>query len=216
MTKFAPWSLLLLVGLLWKKTRTDNRENAAILWLVCWFLGGLLAMTLVPSKRVDRIFPIVPVLALCLAAWLPSLRTARWLQPRVLLAVGALAVVGYGGYAIHFAWQGHRNELQRLVVFGREVERLCQASGWRYSVIEGRDEGMLMYAHKQEFADVKTAATELKNGTIHVAVVDSSARKKLAGRVGKLDTLLEVAHPTDKKYSYALVRLSPPAAGAEL
>jgi hypothetical protein len=37
-------------------------------WLICWSLGGLLAMSLIPSKRVDRIFPVIPPLCLLAAA----------------------------------------------------------------------------------------------------------------------------------------------------
>src|SRR5207244_6520958 len=40
--------------------------------LVCWSLGGLIAMSLIPSKRVDRIFPVVPPLCLLLGAQIGS------------------------------------------------------------------------------------------------------------------------------------------------
>jgi hypothetical protein len=37
-------------------------------WLLCWSVGGLILMSLIPSKRVDRIFPIIPPLCLLFAA----------------------------------------------------------------------------------------------------------------------------------------------------
>src|SRR6185312_5224896 len=43
-------------------------------WLVCFGLGGLIVMSLIPSKRVDRIFPVIPPLCLLLAAQIGS----RW------------------------------------------------------------------------------------------------------------------------------------------
>src|SRR5262249_37493562 len=73
--KFAPWSVLIVaLGLLsFRRTHSGIRNlfrqtNPDILWLVCWSLGGFVAMSLVPSKRVDRIYPVVPPLCLLLAA----------------------------------------------------------------------------------------------------------------------------------------------------
>ena len=70
--KFAPWSVLILaLGVLsFRRTRSGIRNlfrqtTPDILWLVCWSLGGLVVMSLVPSKRVDRIYPVVPPLACC-------------------------------------------------------------------------------------------------------------------------------------------------------
>jgi 4-amino-4-deoxy-L-arabinose transferase and related glycosyltransferases of PMT family len=70
--KFAPWSVLILVlGVLsFRRTRSGIRNlfrqtEPDILWLVCWSLGGFVVMSLVPSKRVDRIYPVVPPLCCC-------------------------------------------------------------------------------------------------------------------------------------------------------
>jgi len=46
--------------------------SPGVFWLVCWSLGGLIAMSLIPSKRVDRIFPVIPPLCLLLAAQIGS------------------------------------------------------------------------------------------------------------------------------------------------
>ena len=77
--KFAPWSILLIAiaifGLAsrrWKIGAAFREISPGILWLVCWSAGGLIAMSLIPSKRVDRIFPIVPPLCLLLAAQIGS------------------------------------------------------------------------------------------------------------------------------------------------
>src|SRR5437870_9365925 len=73
--KFAPWSALMiavailgLVSRRWKIRVAFREMSPETFWLVCWSLGGLVAMSLIPSKRVDRIFPIVPPLCLLLAA----------------------------------------------------------------------------------------------------------------------------------------------------
>ena len=77
--KFAPWSILLIAiaifGLAsrrWKIGAAFRGISPGILWLVCWSAGGLIAMSLIPSKRVDRIFPVVPPLCLLLAAQIGS------------------------------------------------------------------------------------------------------------------------------------------------
>ncbi len=73
--KFAPWSILLIVVAIfdlasrrWKVGAALREMSPGTFWLVCWSVGGLIVMSLIPSKRVDRIFPIVPPLCLLLAA----------------------------------------------------------------------------------------------------------------------------------------------------
>src|SRR5439155_23138404 len=73
--KFAPWSLLnigLLVIALRKTKAATGRWlgnfSPEMFWLMTWALGGIAVMSLVSSKRVDRIFPAVPPLCMLLAA----------------------------------------------------------------------------------------------------------------------------------------------------
>jgi len=72
--RFAPWSVLIIaIAILhlrsrrWKIGGAFREMSAETFWLICWTLAGLLVMSLIPSKRVDRIFPIVPPLCLLLA-----------------------------------------------------------------------------------------------------------------------------------------------------
>jgi 4-amino-4-deoxy-L-arabinose transferase-like glycosyltransferase len=86
--KFAPWSLLSL-GLGIAAWRAGKRNlSPDILWLLLWSLGGLLVMSLIPSKRVDRIFPIVPPLCLLIAAQFSpqSASIRRWSAIALILA----------------------------------------------------------------------------------------------------------------------------------
>jgi 4-amino-4-deoxy-L-arabinose transferase-like glycosyltransferase len=73
--KFAPWSILLiaiavldLASRRWRVGPTFREISPDTCWLLCWSLGGLIVMSLIPSKRVDRIFPVIPPLCLLLAA----------------------------------------------------------------------------------------------------------------------------------------------------
>jgi hypothetical protein len=68
--KFAPWSLL-VIGLLvvaLRKTKATRGKWLAELspemfFLVAWVAGGIALMSFILSKRVDRIFPVVPALS---------------------------------------------------------------------------------------------------------------------------------------------------------
>ncbi len=73
--KFAPWSLLMVAIALvdlhsrrWRLRSALRDMSPETFWLLCWSLGGVIVMSLIPSKRVDRIFPIIPPLCLLLAA----------------------------------------------------------------------------------------------------------------------------------------------------
>ena len=52
---FAPWSLLLIALPFLKNVRGAIARNPATLWLVCWALGGLVFMSLIPSKTFSRV-----------------------------------------------------------------------------------------------------------------------------------------------------------------
>src|SRR6187455_183157 len=73
--KFAPWSVL-MIGIAaldfrsrnWRLRSVFREMSPETFWLVCWSIGGLVVMSLIPSKRVDRIFPVIPPLCLLLAA----------------------------------------------------------------------------------------------------------------------------------------------------
>ena len=77
--KFAPWSILLiaiaifdLASRRWRIGTAFREMSPDTFWLLCWSLGGLIVMSLIPSKRVDRIFPVIPPLCLLLAAQVAS------------------------------------------------------------------------------------------------------------------------------------------------
>jgi 4-amino-4-deoxy-L-arabinose transferase-like glycosyltransferase len=80
--KFAPWSVL-IIGIAvvdlhsrrWRLRLALREMSPEIFWLLCWSVGGLILMSLIPSKRVDRIFPIIPPLCLLLAAQIARLGT---------------------------------------------------------------------------------------------------------------------------------------------
>ena len=73
--KFAPWSVLMIAiaavdlrSRNWRLRSVFREMSPETFWLLCWSIGGLIVMSLIPSKRVDRIFPVIPPLCLLLAA----------------------------------------------------------------------------------------------------------------------------------------------------
>lgn len=181
--KFAPWSLLLL-GLtifFWRRrARLSLRMEPETVWLVCWSLGGLVLMSIIPSKRVDRIFPIVPPLALLLGAQVArALKNERWrLKVRPWLGPALVfAIVFTGGYAAWKIGSARQERSDSLARFGAQVREEAKAHDWRYGLVGGREEGMLLYLRRDHFLSPNDAAAEWKAGRLDALVVrDQPAR----------------------------------------
>ncbi len=77
--RMSPWSWLAAAALFflpWKSFRQraepgekDGQPFQGALFAFCWLAAGLILLSAVPSKRVDRVFPMVPALCL-LAGWI--------------------------------------------------------------------------------------------------------------------------------------------------
>lgn len=183
--KFAPWSVLSLVFAVLSFRRTGRsirnfiRETSPeTLWLVVWSLGGLLVMSFVPSKRVDRIYAVLPPLCLLLAAQVHGLsreehsggeRVLRW-------SAGALlfSIVFAGGYAATKMLSNYRDHADALETFSGKVNAQVAAHYWRFEVISGRGagyEGMLLYLQKLHFIKPDKAIEEWNRGSFDALVV---------------------------------------------
>src|SRR5207237_1074444 len=154
--KFAPWSLVMisitifdLASRRWRIGAAFRDMSAETFWLLCWSLGGLIVMSLIPSKRVDRIFPIIPPLCLLLAAQIGGVGALRppgasALRPYLAIVL-AFAILFTGGYKISKVISGYRHHRDALGIFGRDVRRQAAAHHWRYGVVSAKDEGLLLY-----------------------------------------------------------------------
>src|SRR6266513_2108132 len=128
--KFAPWSVLMIgiatVGLQsrnWRLRSVFRETSPETFWLLCWSIGGLMLMSLIPSKRVDRIFPVIPPLCLLFAAQIGNSSVNEQLRARIYRwsAVALfLSILLTGGYTIAKVFSGYRDHRDALVVFGRE------------------------------------------------------------------------------------------------
>jgi len=196
--KFAPWSVLMIgiaaVGLRsrnWRLRSVFREISPETFWLLCWSIGGLIVMSLIPSKRVDRIFPVIPPLCLLLAAQIaprtscsdgPAGGSSRSIEPdeaahravagvycwsTIALAFAILFIGGYTGWKVITGYRDHRDA---LAVFGRNIRHEAEARHWRYDVVSAKDEGLLLYLRKTHFVEPATAITEWNTGNLDALV----------------------------------------------
>ncbi|MDQ3117522.1 MAG: hypothetical protein M3Q86_13095, partial [Verrucomicrobiota bacterium] len=175
--KFAPWSVLLpgLAIFFWRRReRLSLQMKPDTVWLVCWAVGGLLLMSIIPSKRVDRIFPILPPLCLLLGAQVAcAFENERW-RSKIRPWLGAallFAIVFTGGYAAWKIGTALHEQSDALVKFSRQVRAETAARQWRYAVVGGREEGMLLYLRRDHFLAPNEAVAQWKNGQLDALVV---------------------------------------------
>jgi 4-amino-4-deoxy-L-arabinose transferase-like glycosyltransferase len=191
--RFAPWSVLLvLLPLLGAREQSLKIRDwlramsPETFWLVAWSLGGLLVMSFVPSKRIDRVFPIVPPLCLLLAAQVAELQKREKLRAMtarcctIAIVIGCLFTTAYATGKIVVA---HRQQSDAFATFGQEVRQEAAARGLRYEVIGGEDEGMLLYLRRNEFLAPGEAVAEWNDGTLDGLVVPEDELNELLPRL---------------------------------
>jgi hypothetical protein len=186
--------LALLAG---KKNGVASRSplSPEMFWLLAWSLGGLLVMSFVPSKRIDRIFPIVPPLCLLLGAVVGGLREKERWRPIVDRCCGIallLSVVFTSVYTARKVVIAGREKRDAFAAFGREVVQEARMRGWRYAVVGGEDEGMLLYVRQTEFLEPAQAAADWNAGKLDALVVADDEMPSLLARLahGEPKTIL--------------------------
>ncbi len=205
--KFAPWSILLIAIAIfdlgsrrWRMGSAFREMSPATFWLLCWSLGGLIVMSLIPSKRVDRIFPVIPPLCLLLASqiggrWRCSHGSMSRHQPGAvtdpsghrpvatdnastrIYVCGAIALVFAvfftGGYTTWKVVTGYRDRRDRLAIFGRAVRSEAETHHWRYEIVSARDEGLLLYLQKTRYIEPDRAVADWNAGSLDALVAST-------------------------------------------
>src|SRR5438093_799343 len=206
--KFAPWSLLMVAIALvdlhsrrWRLRSALRDMSPESFWLLCWSLGGVIVMSLIPSKRVDRIFPIIPPLCLLLAAQIgrhgaPRRLDASALRPYLAIAL-VVALLFTGSYTIWKVITGYRHHRDALAVFGRDVRREAAAHHWRYEVVSAKDEGLLLYLQKTQFIEPDRVSAEWNQCNLHVLVASTEKAPALMWR--RHDATLSQVRSNDRK-----------------
>jgi 4-amino-4-deoxy-L-arabinose transferase-like glycosyltransferase len=201
--KFAPWSLLLVAfAIAFPKVRRGMSPH--VLWLVLWAMGGLLLMTFVPSKRLDRIFPVLPPLCLLLVEWCALLWHDR--RARVSTGVAILAAMFFaGGYFMGLVPVNYRERTPALVEFSERVRALAREHDVEQITLpRSRDEGLLMYFDLSKFSDKSNAFNDWKKGKPMALVIsDRTTEKEFFEEVGKAIPALdsgELKNKNEKRY----------------
>src|SRR5438132_7932788 len=209
--KFAPWSLLtlgLLVVALRKTKATTGKWlgnlSPEMFWLITWALGGIVVMSLVSSKRVDRIFPAVPPLCMLLAAQIKAVMESNGVRVRRIAACAIIfASIFTGAYSAMRVIDGYLNDRDALVKFGREVRRIAEAEHLRYEVLPSRDEGMLLYLQRPRFYTRLIEATATPPGLDALVVpIDEDP-----WRSGKFPYRVTVEKKSEDPSSYGFLTL---------
>ena len=187
--KFFPWSVLMLVLAIvdlrarqWKIGRMFHELSPQTLWLVCWVFAGLLVMSLIPSKRVDRIYPIVPPFCLLLATQIGNTsRSEQWREHVHLLSAIALllSILFTGSYSILKVASGYRGHRDALVEFGREVRKTAAAHHWRIETVPAEDEGLLLYLDRPRFVRADEAITRWNRAEVDALVAPGEEAPEL-------------------------------------
>jgi 4-amino-4-deoxy-L-arabinose transferase-like glycosyltransferase len=217
--KFAPWSVLImgiavfdLASHRWRIGAAFREMSLGTFWLLCWSLGGLLAMSLIPSKRMDRIFPIVPPLCLLLASQVHGMvgalrrRDAPAVRPYLATAL-AFSMLFTGGYTIFKIVSGYRDHHDALAVFGRSVRHEAEVRGWRYEIISAKDEGLLLYVRRTHFIEPDRAVIEWNRGNLDALVASTEKAPALVGelRDASLSSLKSNEKKKEQGRDYVLI-----------
>lgn len=200
--KFAPWSLL-LVTLAIAFPQVRRRMSPRVLWLVLWSMGGLLLMTFVPSKRLDRIFPVIPPLCLLVVEWCALLWTDRRMRVGACVATLAAALFA-GGYFIGLVPWSYHAGAPALVDFSRQARQLAQARGIETITLpRARDESLLMYFDLPRYADKSDAFDAWKAGKPMAIVLSERNAAEFRESVGVVAPSLdsgELREKNEKRY----------------
>ena len=187
--KFFPWSALIFALALialrarkWSLRAVFREMSPATIWVICWIGGGLVVMSLIPSKRVDRIFPLVSPLCLLVAVQTARFlnvesersRNLRWVGATLLLAV--LFTTGYATGRIVDGYRGHRDALS---IFGRQVRTEAARNNWHYEAVGKSDEGLPLYLTRPHFLKPDAAIAKWNNGEIDALAVPVDQAKDL-------------------------------------
>lgn len=211
--KFAPWSVLLVAMACldlrarnWRLRLALRQMQPGTCWLLCWIAGGLVVMSLVPSKRVDRIFPVVPPLCLLLATL--TSRAGPLRGTCFLEAALVFAIFFAGGYTTWKIVSGYRQQRDALAVFGRAIRTEAEMHRWRYEVVSARDEGLLLYLRKTHFIEPNRAVAEWNAGKLDALVASSEKASTLMPRLtGAVVARLKLPDRQDQQAAgYVLIR----------
>jgi 4-amino-4-deoxy-L-arabinose transferase-like glycosyltransferase len=204
--KMLPWTLVLLfLFLKYEDVRLLMIRKPELLWLVCWALGGLVFMSLMPSKRVDRIFPAFFPVALLL----PGLLAAVWTRPGIKTLTAAavlMAILMWGGTYLAMVVHGYQHGASSLREFARECQTtVTERNLGTVGLLTSLDEGLILYLGKERFLGTSEALERWKQGAIRALVLPERRYEELSQQIGRHEILLRSGPLPKNESSYLLI-----------
>ncbi len=248
--QWLPWDVLLLAvtmrlvmmwGRLPTKVLTRVRwlggticRNPGTLWLVCWATGGFILLSLVPSKRTDRIFPVVPPLALVLVALLARAQQPE--EPAAALAPSevsttapppvppvpvlpswpwewayktTLVAVAFGlGSVVYYVVEVYYRHDHARSSFAARTLR--EEAGRTVGLVVGKtptdtDETMLVYLHQLAFLSPAEAIQRWSTGKLDAVAINENARAEFGGLLEPFAPMQPVLETAGSKPAYFLL-----------
>jgi len=190
--KFAPWSLLVIGAFgISKPLRNALRNNPALLWCTLWVAGGLVVMTLIPAKRVDRIYPLIPPLCLLIIEITMVLGNQRW--SRVAGGACMVAALAFsGGYFVGLIPLSYHEKAGNLVAFAGAVKDLrAETPTTPLHIVRARDEGLLIYLNTQRFTSTSDFEKAWDSGAEAHFVISDRMQERYADRLKSGRVLIE-------------------------
>ncbi|MFN2476944.1 MAG: hypothetical protein ABR526_11480, partial [Chthoniobacterales bacterium] len=169
---------------------------------------------LIPSKRVDRIFPVIPPLCLLSAAALSNAWSNEQLRKNsTVWAAAALvtAVVFATGYTAHRVVRSYHSGNAALSEFAADVRQEAGARNWRYEVVGGRDEGLLLYLRRTHFLKLPDAIARWNSGALDAVVVPTAQVQEFLAEVAgaRVEAVPTRQAANARPPGYALIKREP-------
>lgn len=207
--KTAPWLIIpaLLLGIS-PRLRQELAKDRTLLWILLWFAGGFLVMTLIPSKRPDRIYPVVAPLSL-LAAW--SMTRFEW-KGRLKLgtvcqAAIYLALIAAAAYSF---MEVRKNYLTRRDLFAfqcRQAHAYVLEHHLPLGVVLHHGEGLLPYTLRtpNDRLSASEAAAQWREGKIAAILISEAQLAPVQERLGAFQIAMKTAAPEKGRSPYVLI-----------
>ena len=126
-------------------------------------------------------------------------------------SIGAANDVPCGG-EVWDARPGQELQVDEHAVFGRAVIKKAAAHGWRYAVVGGEDEGMLLYVRRTEFLEPEEAAADWNKGKLDAIVVPDDEIDGLLPRLqGGEPKKILISNPAGRYRKRYLLLARPPS-----
>jgi hypothetical protein len=211
--RWQPWGILLAMVFALRAVRSRLRSDPALLWLACWGFGGLVLMSLIPSKRFDRILPALPPLCLLLPALIPRLAADRF-RPEKLRRAAYASIAGAAlfstAYAVSKACWAYSRKQRGLVDLGETALRLAGGNPRQIGVVRGGDEGLLLYTRQTRFLSEESACKAWNRGSLRFLVLPEKARASALPRLENARCVAETGRIDGKASAYMLLEKTGP------